>query len=283
MADLDGDGVLDLVAGSYGSSSISILKGLGDGTFQQISSLSTPTAVNDIEIGDLNGDGVLDIVTAHATTEKIGVLIGNGDGSFEGVVSFETTEDADGVELSDINGDGKLDVLVKNKTEGSYETFLGDGTGNLSQGALTNVIGNMNSLETGDANGDGVDDIAYANGVKSSFLVLGNTTEVTTLPTLNINTQEGALATMDLMEEALSRVSRELGDIGSNQSRLATALGHLRQSELRYREAASRILDADISKETAELIRVQILQQAASAVLGQANQTPALALQLLST
>ena len=48
-----------------------------------------------------------------------------------------------------------------------------------------------------------------------------------------------------------------------------------------FQAARSRILDADIASESAELVRTQILQQAASAVLAQANQQPALALQLL--
>jgi flagellin len=70
--------------------------------------------------------------------------------------------------------------------------------------------------------------------------------------------------------------------IGAFQSRLDVALSVLQSSRDNFITAGSRIRDADIAAESADLVRAQILQRAAAGVLAQSNQQPALALQLLT-
>ena len=88
---------------------------------------------------------------------------------------------------------------------------------------------------------------------------------------------------MDIADTALERISRELGAIGAAQARLQTAVSNLQQTRENYLTAASQITDVDVAQETAQLTKAQILQQAGAAVLAQANQSPALALNLLNT
>jgi flagellin len=88
---------------------------------------------------------------------------------------------------------------------------------------------------------------------------------------------------MSLIDNARTAVANELASIGSLQSRLATAMSNLLQTRENYDAAESRITDADTAEETAALVRNQILEQAASAVLAQANQLPALLLSLLES
>jgi len=83
------------------------------------------------------------------------------------------------------------------------------------------------------------------------------------------------------IDAAIARVSEELGSIGAVQNRLSYAVNNLFSMKENYQTAYSRIVDADIATETANLVRQQVLQQAATAMLAQANQQPALALQLL--
>ena len=85
----------------------------------------------------------------------------------------------------------------------------------------------------------------------------------------------------DWTTRIMDHIGYEIGAIGAHQSRLAITVNNLEVSRENYHSAASRIVDADIAQESANLVRTQILQQAASSVLAQANQAPALALTLL--
>lgn len=85
------------------------------------------------------------------------------------------------------------------------------------------------------------------------------------------------------MRLVLNRINLETGSIGAYLSRMQTALGVMGVARENYLGADSRISDADVATESADYIRLQILQKGAAAVLGQANQQPALALKLLNS
>ena len=86
---------------------------------------------------------------------------------------------------------------------------------------------------------------------------------------------------MSLMDQKLSQLSTQRGTIGAFQSRLTTAINVLQSRTENYAGAEARIKDADVAAESASLTRLQILQQAATSVLAQANLQPQLALTLL--
>jgi flagellin len=86
---------------------------------------------------------------------------------------------------------------------------------------------------------------------------------------------------MSMLDRKLGILADQRGQIGAFQSRLETASRALEASSLNYGRAESAITDADVADTTAQLTSSQILTQAATAVLAQANQAPALALSLL--
>lgn len=86
---------------------------------------------------------------------------------------------------------------------------------------------------------------------------------------------------LDAVNAAISSLSQTRGTIGAVQSRLQFAINNLSVARENFAAAESRIRDVDVAEEAAELTRLTILQQAATAVLAQANQQPALALNLL--
>lgn len=130
-----------------------------------------------------------------------------------------------------------------------------------------------------DIDGDGV--VELINPFLAGATYSANTELSANAGYYSLATQEEALSALDQVEEALTRLSSERGVIGAIQSRLGSAANILFATRENYQAAESRIVDADISFEAADLVRQGILQQAASAVLAQANQQPALALQLL--
>ena len=95
------------------------------------------------------------------------------------------------------------------------------------------------------------------------------------------STQGAAQSALGVLTSAIANVANTRGTLGAFESRLVTAIAGLRVAKENFAAAESRIRDADVAAETGELTRASILQQAGTAVLAQANQRPALALQLL--
>jgi flagellin len=93
--------------------------------------------------------------------------------------------------------------------------------------------------------------------------------------------QSAARAALGAINGAVASLNTLRGSLGTVESRLNSAITNLSTSRENTIAAASRITDADIAVEAAELTRLNILQQAGAAVLAQANQQPSLAVQLL--
>jgi flagellin len=114
---------------------------------------------------------------------------------------------------------------------------------------------------------------------------LGQTTSATNVTNqvnnLTILTVAGANSAIETIDYALSQLNRVRGDIGAVQNRFNSAIGSLQVASENLSAARSRIMDADVAQETANLTRNQILIQAGVAVLAQANQLPSVALSLL--
>ncbi len=97
----------------------------------------------------------------------------------------------------------------------------------------------------------------------------------------DISNQANARQAIEQAKSAQATLAASRGEIGSTVSRLGTAYENLKSYEVNSREAASRIVDADVAKESSLLIANRIGQQAAVAVKAQANIGPSLALDLL--
>ncbi len=93
--------------------------------------------------------------------------------------------------------------------------------------------------------------------------------------------QLAAQNAIDQIDAAISSLSSVRGTIGAAESRLNVAVGYLQVARENFIAAESRIRDADVAADAAELVRLQVLQQANVAVLAQANQQPALVRELL--
>jgi uncharacterized protein (DUF2141 family) len=121
VADVNGDGKLDLVVANFcGNSSCStpgplgVLLGKGDGTFQPVIPYSPGASLGQITLADVNGDGKLDVVTPSSIPNLM-VLLGNGDGTFQAPVFYNTGGfGGGGIVVADVNGDGPPDVMVTN-------------------------------------------------------------------------------------------------------------------------------------------------------------------------
>jgi hypothetical protein len=186
IADLNGDGRLDLVVTVYNNSdsamptgnSIAIALGNGDGTFAAPS--YTIVFGESLAIGDMNADAIPDIVTTGT------ILFGDGKGSFPNRQDYDVPA-AGSVILTDFNDDGKIDVVIAGGTPALLTglngssitvlfgqpdgTFFGPSVG-IAPG-LAQPDSFVTDLRTVDFNGDGIPDLAYA-GEYGIGVMLGN-------------------------------------------------------------------------------------------------------------
>lgn len=88
---------------------------------------------------------------------------------------------------------------------------------------------------------------------------------------------------VDALSSAISQLSILRGIVGGAESRLSVAISNLQVARENFIAAESRIRDVDVASEVAEMVRLQILQQAGTAVLAQANMQPELVLKLLGS
>lgn len=115
-------------------------------------------------------------------------------------------------------------------------------------------------------------------------LGIGNAGGALTFSIIDTTTSLAALAAtnaVSAINTAINSVSALRGTVGAAESRLNAAVSYLTLMRENYVAAASRIRDADVASDVADMVRLQILQQAGTAVLAQANQQPGVVLALL--
>src|SRR5262249_42858225 len=178
VGDFNGDGVQDLAVANVVTlpnsfdSSVSVLLGNGDGTFQSAVNFGAGRAPVSVAVGDFNGDGVQDLAVANAVSNDVSVLLGNGDGTFQSAVNFGAGTNTVSVAVADFNGDGVQDLAVANGSSFMVSGMLGKGDGTVQASRNYRIEGfeGSQSVAVGDFNGDGVQDLAVG-GVS---VLLGN-------------------------------------------------------------------------------------------------------------
>ncbi len=123
----DGDTNLDVVVANYGSSTVGVLLGNGNGSFQPVTNYATAANPIALALGDLNGDSKADLVSANRGANNVSVLLGNGDGTFQTATNYATGGAQRSVAVGDFNGDNRLDVVTANegKRHQAYAESLG--------------------------------------------------------------------------------------------------------------------------------------------------------------
>ncbi|MCI0398419.1 MAG: FG-GAP-like repeat-containing protein [Chloroflexi bacterium] len=109
-ADMNEDGIMDLVVGGQTSQQVIVNFGNGNGTFTPAgSAYSVGGAVWMLMVGDVNGDGHEDVSTANGSSNNGAIVLGNGAGGFSAPAVIPTDPFVLATDLADIDGDGDLD------------------------------------------------------------------------------------------------------------------------------------------------------------------------------
>jgi flagellin len=128
-------------------------------------------------------------------------------------------------------------------------------------------------------------DLVIGGTVTNSGLTAGTTAfsagTAAKVSDVNITSVEGAQKAMSIIDKALGTVNSARADMGAIQNRFSSTIANLSTTSENLSASRSRIRDTDYAKETAELTRTQILQQAGTAMLAQANSSTQSVLSLL--
>ena len=106
-------------------------------------------------------------------------------------------------------------------------------------------------------------------------------TQTTGIETLSVKTQSDSWVALKKIDAAIDKVNSSRGDLGALQTRFEKTVENIDIMNENISAARGRIVDADFASETASLSRAQILQQAGTAMIAQANQLPQNVLSLL--
>jgi hypothetical protein len=173
VGDFNGDSIPDLAVANAGilgdASTMSILLGNGDGTFQAANNRSVGNGNSSVAVADLNGDGVADLVVTNAGNldsgqgGNVAVLLGKGDGTFQMAQSYAAAVIPKAVAVGDFNGDGKADLAIVNNGGNNVSVLLGKGDGTFPTVPNYSVGKFPVAVAAADLNGDGILDLAVAN------------------------------------------------------------------------------------------------------------------------
>ncbi len=169
-ADRDGDGRPDLVVGSLGSHTLSVLLGKGEGTFSDPIVIPVGRFPHYRVYADFNGDGHLDAAVVSGGEDLVQILLGDGTGRLTLTHSYRVGTNPHGLAGSDFNGDGHLDLVVGNRTSLDAMVLLGDGKGNFARTPPLKIGQDVISVAGEDFDRDGNSDIAVISA--SSHVVM---------------------------------------------------------------------------------------------------------------
>jgi flagellin len=234
------------------------------------------------QVGANAGETVSISSIANAQVGAIGGTFTRTTGSFNAtaLTGFATAIAAGGVELNGVdigaigaaaNAQERAGQLVEAINRVSAQSGVG-ASYDATTGDVT-LVSNAAVVTTGTTNS------ATVAGIANAFT--GTSATSTGITSVNVSSFTDAQLAIGQIDNALTAVNSSRAELGAIQNRFSSVVTNLQTSSENLSASRSRIRDADYAKETAELTRGQILQQAGTAMLAQANQLPQNVLSLL--
>jgi len=273
------DGMLELAAGATAgtySAMVSYTDNDGEKTYQRIDITST-------DIGEASGTDIATataLTAAAATRQSTEQIAGTSVLAVDEARQGNITSTGTGAVLS-----AAFNTFTSSYTGGTYAVSGADAE-------LFNINASSGKLET-----KGLVDFETKNSYSMTVTYTsGNnsysediTVNVTNNPVddgshiidVNLGTQAGSATAVNILDTAINQISESQAKLGAIQNRLQYNIDNLSKASMLTAMSKGRIMDADFASETSELSKQQILSQAATSMLAQANQSKQSVLALL--
>lgn len=182
-ADLNGDGILDVVSANTISDDISVLLGRGGGRFAAARTVAQVDSPRTAVTADFDEDGRVDVAVSDVRTRGVSVLRGDGRGGLGSPVRYAVGEQPRTVVTSDFDRDRHADLAVVNRIDDTISVLLGHGDGTFAAARTypagdrlaAGGDGDAYDVEVVDVNRDGAPDLAVANRASNNVsLLLGD-------------------------------------------------------------------------------------------------------------
>ena len=236
---------------------------------------------------DLNLAGLAAVPTEEL--EGKGITIGKTQIEFYDAKKGAYSGKAVGVDINDANTAEKLTNAILNQTQGKIEGATISAKGNV--GNVTGLI--ISSIEKGANSTVNVQDGAKNEGFEATFQVGANSNQTISISIgdmraealgvkdVDLTTAKGSQEATATIQAAIEKVSTERAGLGAVQNRLEYTISNLDNTTENLTSAESTLRDVDMAKEMMTFSKNNILNQAAQAMLAQANQQPQNVLSLL--
>jgi cysteine-rich repeat protein len=196
LADVNGDGYLDVAAINPASNTVGILLGNGAGGFVLQATYATGTGPTAVAAGDFDGDGHADLAIVNATANTVSILRGTATGTFTAGATVAIPAGATSLAVADFDQDGVLDLAVAATT--TIRVFHGNGSGGFAALASITITGVPASIAAGDFDRDGRADLAVTTPA-AVLVVRGTGAGVFAAPvTLVVSTNNRSVIATDL-------------------------------------------------------------------------------------
>jgi len=265
--DIDAGAVVDLTAVATGATDSLTLAGVApsaatDGSIKINNTEVALTDLSDLEtiVTDING--------SQGDTGVVASIDENGS------LRLDSTSGIT-LEAGNTNGFSSGQVLGVNFTDSDSDGSLADDTVTISPRIKLDSANDAPISIEVTTNG------ANATGLSNMNTDLGSTVTGSSIANIDISTAAGAQSAIDSIDSALETINATRGDLGAINNRLDFTVNNLANVSENISAARSRIQDADFAAESAALSRAQVLQQAGTAMLAQANAAPQQVLSLL--
>jgi flagellin len=228
----------------------------------------------------LNGVSVSAAVTA---SDQSALAQAINDVSSQTGVTATYNVTGDTIDIVDESGaDISIDGFGNSNGTAAQFTITGvDFDGALNANPVTVTETNLDALITGTVSVSSSKDFSVTSNATTIAPIGPTASLLDDIDSLNITTQSGSQAALAAIDGALAQIDDQRADLGAVQNRFDYTISNLANIQENVSASRSRIQDTDFAVETANLTKNQILQQAGTSILAQANQLPQAALSLI--
>jgi flagellin len=286
-----------LTAGALQINGISVGASSADGvsfTSGAFSGIAIANAINSASIPGVTATANPNTVTGAAAPTAAAVTLAANDlvingVSITGTIGASTTI---GDTINAINGQSTLTGVTASNASGSIKLTAADGrnitvtataTGTSASGFATATATTVGTVTLASVNTTAASAAINVTAAGGGFSAATNAASLNsgTVSNLSVATAAGANLALSTVDAALTTIDSTRAALGAYQNRFQSAINSIQTTSVNLTASRSRIQDTDFAAETANLTRAQILQQAGTAMVAQANSAPQQVLSLL--